>query len=85
MDVAYVDKLATHNNSVKYHLVCPDLFDRTVDPKGMKTKDFKKIVRALRKLINPTKIESPGKRNLLDRLKNYATQKENSFFHNELD
>ena len=30
MDLAYVDKLAQDNNSVKYLLVRQDLFDRTV-------------------------------------------------------
>ena len=40
MDLAYVDKLAKDNNGVKYLLVRQDLFDRTVDWKGMKTKDF---------------------------------------------
>ena len=38
MDLAYVDKLAKENNGVKYLLVRPDLFDRTVNAKGMKTK-----------------------------------------------
>ena len=39
MDLAYVDKLAKKKNGVKYLLVRQDLFDRTVDAKGMKTKD----------------------------------------------
>ena len=46
MDLAYVDKLAKDNNGVKYLLVRQDLFDRTVDAKGMKTKDSKETVRA---------------------------------------
>ena len=46
MDLAYVDKLAKDNNGVKYVLVRQDLFDRTVDAKGMKTKDSKESVRA---------------------------------------
>ena len=41
MDLAYVDKLAKGNNGVKYLLVRQDLFDRTVDAKGMKTKASK--------------------------------------------
>ena len=45
MDLAYVDKLAKHNNGVKYLLVRQDLFDRTVDSKGMKTKDAKETVK----------------------------------------
>ena len=46
MDLAYNDKLAKDNNGVKYLLVRQDLFDRTVDAKGMKTKDSKETVRA---------------------------------------
>ena len=44
MDLAYVDKLAKDNNGVKNLLVRQDLFDRTVDAKGMKTKDSKENV-----------------------------------------
>ena len=46
MDLAYVDKLAKDYNGVKYLLVRQDLFDRTVDAKGMKSKDSKETVRA---------------------------------------
>ena len=46
MDVAYVDKLAKDNNGVNYQLVRQDLFDRTVDAKGMKTRVSKERVRA---------------------------------------
>ena len=38
-DLAYVDKLAKENNGVKYSLVRQDLFERTVNAKGLKTKD----------------------------------------------
>ena len=41
MELAHVDKLAKDNNGVMYPLVRQDLFDRTVNAKGMKTKDFK--------------------------------------------
>ena len=44
MDLAYVDKLVKENNGVKYLLVRQDLFDRTVNAKGMKTKDFQETV-----------------------------------------
>ena len=44
MDLAYVDKLAKDNNGVKYLLVRQDLFDRTVDAKGMKSKVSKETV-----------------------------------------
>ena len=53
MDLAYVDKLAKDGNGVKYLLDRQDLFDRTVDAKGMKTKDSKETVRAF--LITITK------------------------------
>ena len=46
MDLAYVDKLAKENNGVKYLLVRQDLFDRTVNAKGMKTKDSQKTLKA---------------------------------------
>ena len=46
MDVVHVDELAKDNNGVKYVLVRQDLFDRTVDARGMKTKDSKETVRA---------------------------------------
>ena len=46
MDLACVDKLAQENNGVKYLLARQDLFDRTVDAKGMKLKDSKETVRA---------------------------------------
>ena len=46
MDLAYVDKQAKVNNGVTYFLVRPDRFDRSVDAKGMKTKDSKETVRA---------------------------------------
>ena len=58
MDLAYVDILAKDNNDVKYVLVSEDLFDRTVDAKGMKTKDSKETLRAFLTMItkkNPIK------------------------------
>ena len=55
MDLPYVDKLAKDNKSVKYLPVRQDLFDRTVDAKGMKTKDSKKTVRAFFNMIRKKK------------------------------
>ena len=46
MYLAYVDKLAKENNGVKYLLVRQDLFVRTVNAKGMKTKDSQETVKA---------------------------------------
>ena len=51
MDLAYVDKLSKDNNGVNYLLVRRNLFDRTVDAKGMKTKDSKKTVKTFSKMI----------------------------------
>ena len=47
MDLAYVDKLAKENNGAKYVLVRQDLFDRTLNAKGMKTKDSQETVKTL--------------------------------------
>ena len=60
MDLAYVDKLAKDNNGVKYLLVRQDLFDRTVDAKGMKKKDSKETVKTFSKRI--TKKNRPKKK-----------------------
>ena len=54
-----VDKLANDKNGVKYLLVRQDLFDRTVDAKGMKSKDSKETVRAFLSMI--TKKNCPKK------------------------
>ena len=51
LDLAYVDKLSKDNNGVKNLLVRQDLFDRTVDAKGMKTEDSKGTVRACLSMI----------------------------------
>ena len=45
MDLAYVDKLAKEKNGVKYLLVRQDLFNRTVNAKGIKTKDSQETVK----------------------------------------
>ena len=50
-DLAYVDKMAKKNNGVKYLLVRQDLFDRTVNAKGMKTKDSQETVKAFSSMI----------------------------------
>ena len=66
MNLAYVDKMAKDNNGVKYLLVRQDLFDRTVDAKGMKTKDSKKTVKIFSKMITkknrPKKLSRSGDR-----------------------
>ena len=52
MDLAYVDKLVKDNNGAKYLLVRQDLFDGTLDAKGLKTKDAKETVRAFLTMIS---------------------------------
>ena len=59
MDIAYVDKLAKENNGVKYLLLRQDLFDRTVNAKGMKPKDSQETVKAFSSTI--TKRNRPKK------------------------
>ena len=59
MDLAYVERIDKDNNSVEYLLVRQDLFDRTVDAKGMKTKDSKETVRAFLSMF--TKKNRPKK------------------------
>ena len=45
-DLAYNDKLAKDKKGMKHLLVRQDLFDRTVDAKGIKTKNSKETVRS---------------------------------------
>ena len=59
MDLAYVDKFAKENNGVKYLLVRQDLFDRTVNAKGMKTIDSQETVKTFSSMI--TKKNRPKK------------------------
>ena len=59
MDWACVDKLAKDKNGVKYLLNRQDLFNRTVDAKGMKTKYSRETVGAFLSMI--TKKNRPKK------------------------
>ena len=52
MDLAYVEKLAKENNGVKYLPIRQDLFDRTVNARGMKTKDSQETVKAFSSMIS---------------------------------
>ena len=54
LDLAYVDKLAKENNGVKYLLFRQDLFDRSVNAKGMKIKDSQETVKAFASMIAKT-------------------------------
>ena len=51
MDLAYVDKFAKENNGVKYLPVRQDLFDRTVNAKGMKINGLQETVKAFSSII----------------------------------
>ena len=66
MDLAFVDKLAKDNNGVEYLLVRQDMFDRTVDAKGMRTEDSNETVETCSKMITkknrPKKLGRPGYR-----------------------
>ena len=57
MDFAYVDQFAKENNGVKFLLVRQDLFDRTLNAEGMKTKDSRETVKAFSSMI--TKMNRP--------------------------
>ena len=75
MDLAYVDKLAKDNDGLKYLLVGQDLFDRTVNAKGMKTKDSQEseslFIHDYKK--EPTKKDLGWQGNrLLERLKSFV-------------
>ena len=58
-DLAYVDKLAKEDNGIKYLLVRQDLFDRTIEIKGLKRKDSQESVKAFSSMI--TKRNRPRK------------------------
>ena len=76
MDFAYNEKLAENDKSVKSFLVRQDLFERTADAKGLKTKDSKETIRAfwrwLQKRIEPRTFGSRGESNLLESLKSWG-------------
>ena len=52
MDLAFVDKLASQNNGVKYLLAAVDIFSRFVRVQTMKTKCAKDTLQAFRKMIS---------------------------------
>ena len=55
MDLAFVDKLASQNNGVKYLLVAVDTFSRFVRVQTMKTKYAQDTLKAFRKMISRKK------------------------------
>ena len=76
MDLAYDDKLAKEKNGVKNLLVRQDLFDRTVNAKGMKRKDSQETVKAfssmIAKRIRPKKFGLTRVPSLLERSKSFV-------------
>ena len=77
MNLAYVDKLAKDNNGERYLLVRQDLFDRTVDAKGIKIKRFQGncsciFVYDYKKESTQKKFGLTREQNLLERLKSFA-------------
>ena len=52
MDLAFVDKLASQNNGVKYLLVAVDIFSRFVRVQTLKIKYAKDTLQAFRKMIS---------------------------------
>ena len=89
MDLAYVDKLAKENNGVKYLLVRQDLFDRTVNAKGMKTKDSQETVQAfssrLQKRIDQKRFGLTRGLSLLERLKRFVLLRGYNLLYYERD
>ena len=80
MEVAYVYKLAKDNNGVKYLLDRQDFYGRTVDAKGMKTKDPKETVKTFSKIIikknRPKKFWVHQGQILLENSRNFGALKE---------
>ena len=71
MDFAYVDKLAKEINGVKYLIVRQELFDRTVNAKGMKTKDSQETVKVFSSMVTK-KIVLTREPKLVERVKSFA-------------
>ena len=68
---------------MKYLLVHQDLFDRTVDAKGLKTKESKETLRAFLSMITkkdrPKEFWVDKEQNLLESLEIYAKLKKYKF------
>ena len=79
MNLAYIDKLAKDKNGVKCLLVLQDLFNKTVDAIGKKTKDSEGTVREfftmIKNRIDPNIFGWTRKQIFLDSLKNYVNLK----------
>ena len=86
MDLAFVDKLASQNNGVKYLLFAVDIFPRFFRVQTVETKYAKEILQAFRKLISRKKtlLKNFGlikEQNMGELLKNFAGRKTLKFNH----
>ena len=88
MDLVFVGKVAKENNGVKYFLVRQGS-DRTVDAKGMKTKDSKETLKAVSTMITetfvPRKFELTKRQSLLEFLKALPGLRRRNLLSRELD
>ena len=75
-DLAYVDKMGKDNNGVKFLIVRQDLFDRTANAKGMKTRDSHETLKAFSSMITkkkrPKNFGLTREPNLLELLKSFV-------------
>ena len=81
--MAFVDQLFKKNNGVEYLIVCQNLFVRTVNAKGKKTKDSKEKFRAFLTMITkkdqPKKIAVDKGTKCAGECKKYAKLKDSKF------
>ena len=55
IDLAFVDKLAKDNRGITFLLIRQDMFDKTIDVRGLKTKDSKEALRAFAEMVTMRK------------------------------
>ena len=76
MDLAYVDNLSKENNGVKVLFVRQDLFNRSLNASGMKTKDSQETVKAFSSMIikknRPERFGLTRGARMLERLKTFV-------------
>ena len=55
MELAYVDKLSKADRGIRYLLVHQDVFEKTIDNIGLKTKASNEVLRAFAQMITKQK------------------------------
>ena len=80
MDLAYVDKLSKDNREKEYLLVRQDVFDKTIDVRGLKTKHSKEALIVIAQMI--TKRKRP-QQIWVDKGKEFACEYKNFFCNRE--